>query len=204
MNMIYDVVFNFNGCEFFEWSCKDTLTYIEQVPAIKVDDTILKDLIQYDISIDREFLKKIYNQTIAMNQVIPYCVLFIGNSKALGVEFDAFGDVLHKSNLLLDEEVAVIDESESFLVENINYQKKKKLNMSFLTRREKKIQKRLISEIQRLFQEHASDEIHFLYQELFVGRKTLEEEYKSLIHIILEDYQSSYEELIHIIELAKN
>ena len=65
MNFYYDIVVNFqeNNYMFYEWAESDVLEYIKRVPIFQVTTKVLRDLINNNIEVDKEFLDSIYNKT---------------------------------------------------------------------------------------------------------------------------------------------
>lgn len=205
--MIYDIVLNFAKTEesydFFEWDKKDLLTYIEKIPIIKINTKELKEIVTHQFQISKELLKKIENKTFSSNGILPFTLLITDGLKVMAFSFDEKGIVKEKSNLLPDEEDAVILESEELKKEKISYHLLKKYSLSFLTRKEQKMQKILLNKIEKLYEEKKEDEIDYLYQEYFSTKKSVKEEYQQLIENIKNHFEEKYESLYEIIQLAE-
>ena len=80
MVYIYDIVLNFNDelLEFFEWEDNDDIKYIKRLPLIKVEDSLIKDVLENDILFDDLLLDQIKDKTIyydSKNENYPVVVL---------------------------------------------------------------------------------------------------------------------------------
>ena len=207
MNLIYDIVLNYakwnETYDFFEWNQKDNLTYIEKIPIFKISSQRMEEILKYRIKISQEILNKIHNKTFSSIGIIPYSLLFTDRTKVIALSFSKDGILEEKSNLLLDEEEAVIMESEDFALEEIQYEKLEKYPFSFLTRKEKEIQKYLIKKINYLYETNNYEEIDYLYKEIFNKQKSPQEEYKALIESINNNFKEKYNSLCEIIKLAE-
>ena len=207
MNMIYDIVLNYekveDSYEFYEWNKEDHLTYIEKIPILKIRNQDMKKCLYSKFQISSQILKKIKNKTLSSEGIIPYSLLLTDGLKVVSFSFDEEGIVKEKSSLLLDEETAVIEESERFPKEKIVYKILQKYQPSFFTRKEKQLQRILLKKIEKLYQEKNYEEIDYLYQECFSKKKSFEEEYKQLIRNIENELEDKYESLYEIIALAE-
>ena len=163
----------------------------------------MKKCLYSKFQISSQILKKIKNKTLSSEGIIPYSLLLTDGLKVVSFSFDEEGIVKEKSSLLLDEETAVIEESERFPKEKIVYKILQKYQPSFFTRKEKQLQRILLKKIEKLYQEKNYEEIDYLYQECFSKKKSFEEEYKQLIRNIENELEDKYESLYEIIALAE-
>ena len=207
MNMIYDIVLNYekveDSYEFYEWNKKDHFTYIEKIPILKIKNQDMKECLYSRFQISSKLLKKIKNKTFSSEGVIPYSLLLTDGWKVVSFTFDEEGITKEKSNLLLDEEEAVITEAEDFQQEEISYKVLERYPITFFTRKEKQLQKILLKKIEKLYQENNYEEIDYLYQECFSKKKSFPEEYKQLMKNIENKLEDKYESLYEIITLAE-
>lgn len=207
MNYIYDIVLNFfdvdNSLEFFEWNKEDNIVEIEKIPIFKLDRNQMNDILNYKIKVDNSLLSKICNRTIYANGFLKYSVLVSDLNKVVGLKFDDNGYLIQKSNLLLDEEDAVIDEICGLEYSEFKYELfEKKDTLSFLTRRERFIREYLINEINYLYKNKVYDQINYLYREIFDDKGTIKKMYEKLIDGISNNYDSKYNKLYDICILA--
>ena len=197
--MIYDIALNFMNIEdfyeWYEWEEKDQLTYMDKIPILKISTKQMKEIRKYQIQLSKKTLKKI-------EYLSSYDILLRDNSNVIGVSFNKEGVLLKKSSLRLDEEEAVLEESENIPVEYLSYRCLKPIsNFLFLTRREKRIQKYLLEKIGELYQNHHNSELHYLYREIFSDNKTKKEEYQHLVDILQNQFHEHYQSLYSIIQL---
>ena len=207
MNMIYDIVLNYekveDSYEFYEWKKEDHLRYIEKIPILKIRNQDMKKCLYSKFQISSQILKKIKNKTLSSEGIISYSLLLTDGLKVVSFSFDEEGVVKEKSSLLLDEETAVMEESEGFPKEKISYKILQKYQPSFFTRKEKQLQKVLLKKIEKLYQEKNYEEIDYLYQECFSKKKSFQDEYKQLMKNIEHELEDKYESLYEIIALAE-
>ena len=209
MNYIYDIVLNFfdlDGVyEFYEWDKNDNYDYIEKIPIYKINSIQLDEIDNNIIKISKEFLNNIYNKTCLELDRIDYSMLITDSFRVIGLKFNEDGYLIKKSYLLLDEEDVVIEEVNDLELDILEYIIISKLdNNSFLTRRERYIQKYLLNEINRLYNNKDYDEINYLYGELFYDKCSIKDKYKVLINNIRNNYDDRYNTLYEIIELANS
>ena len=125
----YDILLNWTKDtrlkEFYEWNLEDDLEHIKKIPIIRVKDIMLKSLLTSKIKIDKTFLSKIKDKTESYfhNEidVIDYAVIVTTSKKSLALELDNEGNVIYKSNLLLDEEEEVLEIGEELIPMDIPY-----------------------------------------------------------------------------------
>ena len=174
MIYIYDILLNFFDqgiCyEFFEWMEEDVLEHIKKIPLLRISSAMMKDLYHQDIRVEKEFLKRIKNKTESFyknsSEVITYASLLSDGKKAIALIFDKDGNILEKSNLLLDEEEEVLEMTEELVVTNISYELKKEYKKrEDLTRRARKNKAYLLSELKKIKEE--KEKINYLCEEFF-------------------------------------
>ena len=156
MNYIYDVVLNFNYYndvyDFYEWKKEDELSYVEKIPVFVVNTFQMEEILFSRIRISNELLNSISNKTILENGILDYSFLVTNREKVIGLRFNNNGEVIEISNLLLDEEEAVIEEVSDFDISILDYVILDKYNNNlFLTRYDKYIRKYLLDEISNLY-----------------------------------------------------
>lgn len=209
---VYDILINFQDSdrvyEFFEWNEADEIEHLKKIPLIKINSMFLDKVLKYKITIDKEFLEKIYKKTEVYNNyktaTIEYACLFTDGYKVVGIEFDKDGNSLFKSSLLLDEEDEVLDLSNKLKITNIKYSKvNKKVKETFLTREEEYRKMFLLKELKQAKKMANYDKINYLYREVFLTNgKDKEEKYNMLIKDINENYRDCYNKLFNILEMV--
>ena len=172
----YDILLNWTKdtklLDFYEWTLEDDLEHIKKIPIIRISEVMLKDLLTSKIKIDKSFLFKIKCKTESYfhNEVdiIDYAVIVTTLKKALALELDNEGNVIYKSNLLLDEEEEVLEIGEELVVMDIPYKVVKKNNkIAYLTRKEEEEKKFLVKEIKKIKLNKEESKLNYLYKEFF-------------------------------------
>lgn len=209
---VYDILLNLldgdRVYEFFEWSNKDDIEHIKKIPIIKVSTDFLEDMINHQVTVDKEFLKSIYKRcevyTNDKVSVIDYATLFTDGFKVLGVEFSKDGKLLYRSFLLLDEEEEILEIGEELKITNIEYKKARmNKNVPFLTREEEYHRNYLLKELKYAYKKKMTEKINYLYEEIFpTSSKGFEEKYQLLIDDIERNFSDKHNELFKILKLT--
>lgn len=206
MNYIYDIVLCFNkynlNIDFYEWDKNDNFSYIEKIPIYRITDIGMNEVNNHLIRIDSKLLNDIYNKTYTNKNIINYSLLVTDMSRVLALEFDSNGYLINKSNLLIDEEDAVIEEASLLDLDIFNYEKLDAfLEEYFLTRREKHIKNSLLDEINYLYNNKKYDEINYLYYEVFDKEKSIKNKYTDLVNFIGSN--NSLDKLFEVVKMTK-
>ena len=115
MNFIYDILVNFSDdlYDFYEWNTDDNVTHIRKIPLFKVSTETLEKLINYNVKVDLDFLKKLENKTEKFTsrdvEKITYCALFSDSNDVYALKFNEKGNNIKISKLLIDESEDVLD-----------------------------------------------------------------------------------------------
>ena len=166
MYLINDVLLNFNKelYEFYEWEYRDTCLHLKQIPCIKVNNKIMREIYNDNIKFSRELLDKIKGKTILFknDQVLNFYVILYNEDIAIALELDENACIKKRSRMLYDEEKELFlnNKNETKIKYYIIDNKKKKMN--FYTRKEKK----LISILNKYIENLKDDEkIRYIYLE---------------------------------------
>ena len=208
MNYIYDVVLNFNDYkdvyDFYEWEKSDNYTYVEKIPIFVVNSFQMEEILFSRIKISNTLLSSISNKTILENGIISYSFLVTNREKVIGLKFNNNGELVEVSNLLLDEEDAVIEEVDDFDIDYLDYEIIDIVsNNLFLTRKDRFIRNYLLKEIDILYKNNNYDEINYLYYEIFNDNCSIHNKYKLLVNGIKNNYTEDYSKLYNTIKLSK-
>ena len=208
----YDILLNWTKDirfkEFYEWNLEDDLEHIKKIPIIRVKDIMLKDLLTSKIKIDKSFLFKIKDKTESYfhNEIdiVDYAVIVTTNKKALALELDSEGNVVYKSNLLLDEEEEVLEIGEELVVMDIPYNIiRKSSNISYLTRKEEEEHKFLSREIKKIRQNKEVSKLNYLYKEFFMDEGgDFDNKLIVLEKEISKDYNKFHHKLYNLLKLS--
>ena len=119
MNYIYDIFLNYNDLayEVFEWNKEDKISHIRKIPLIVISSLDLYNLSNKKIIIDSSFLTKIYRKTEVFskrdNYNLDYSFLATDKSEIIAFKLDKNGLIKQYSKLLIEEEIEVLNYSES-------------------------------------------------------------------------------------------
>ena len=206
MNMVYDVMLNYSNenqfFDFYEWDKNDSFLIIQEIPIIKISEKQMIEIEKSIIQVSHSFLNDIFEKSKSIDFQVFTGLLVMSNDKVIGLKFDRNGLLIEKSSLLLDEEMAIIDENQDLCITDFSYTVVSSTIFSFLTRREKKLQKRLLKEVNSFYLRQEYDVINYLYQELFSDKKSSEEQYQLLLDHIQYHYSAQTEKLFDIICLV--
>ena len=208
----YDILLNWTKeerlKEFYEWNLEDDLEHIKKMPIIRISESFLKDLLTSKIKIDKSFLSKIKYKTESYfhNEidVIDYAVIVTTLRKALALELDNEGNVMYKSNLLIDEEEEVLEIGEELVVMDIPYKVISKNNkVSYLTRKEEEEKKFLTKEIKKIKKNKEESKLNYLFKEFFIDNvDTFNDKLNVLEKEISKDYNSFHHKLYNLLKLS--
>ena len=208
----YDILLNWTKDErlkeFYEWNLEDDLEHIKKMPIIRISESFLKDLLTSKIKIDKSFLSKIKYKTESYfhNEidVIDYAVIVTTLRKALALELDNEGNVMYKSNLLIDEEEEVLEIGEELVVMDIPYKIMSKNNkVSYLTRKEEEEKKFLTKELKKIKQNKEESKLNYLFKEFFIDNvDTFNDKLNVLEKEISKDYNSFHHKLYNLLKLS--
>lgn len=208
MNYIYDILLNFNerDYDFYEWNTNDNISHIRKIPMIKIDDNSLKSIIQDNISVSLEFLKKISNRTEMFTnksiKILKYVCLFVGTKDVIAIEFNDKGNKKRISRLLLDEREDVLNVANDIKSIDISLEvDNKKKTIIFKTRKENQI----YHYIMREFQKKNYERLKYIYFECFNEQ---EDEYNKIIKDLKEkltyEWNDTYPKIYNILRISSS
>ena len=199
MIYIYDIILNLTDddriLEFFEWNEKDNIEHIKKIPLLKVNNTLMNDILNHEIKVDNNFLESIKNYTelfdIKKRKIMEYVCLFSDGPKVIASEFASNGKLLYRSSLLLDEEEEILDIVDNMDEQKINYKKLKPRNINFfLTRKELFIKNYLLKELKSSYKKNNIKE-------------NSENMYKELIEDINNNFSNNHIKLFNILTMKE-
>ena len=170
MNFYYDIVVNFqeNNYMFYEWAESDVLEYIKRVPIFQVTTNVLRDLINNNIEVDKEFLDSIYNKTKLKKGFLEYVSLFVSKNGAIVLEFASDGKVIARSGLQVNDECNVMEVIYTLPIFRLEYKVLNRLELNKDLRLESTIKDFINLEINTLYKNKEWEKIVFLYNEWFL------------------------------------
>lgn len=203
MNYVYDVLVNFNKelYDFFDWNTSDNISHIRKILIFKVNNKVIEDLKNKYINISQDFLIKISNRTEVFTsqnvKIINYACLFTNGLEVIGVKFDRNGNLTHKSRLLVDEEMEILDSIDEFEEYALTYKVITSVPINyFKTRKEREIEKFIDKSLKEI-NISDSEKLEYLYYECFDKReknfnKMLNDINKALVNNWDEFYSKIY------------
>ncbi len=156
MKYVYDIILNFNEnwYDFFEWNENDNVDYIKKIPIFKVSQTVMRDLVNCKVKIDKKFIQNIKNkcEIYMKNSIgnIEYACLFFSDEKIIAIEFNYKGVSIFKSDLLIDESLDIIEYYKKIRTTKLDYMIMMKDVISFLTRKEENMIRFIEIEFKRI------------------------------------------------------
>ena len=170
MNFYYDIVVNFqeNNYMFYEWAESDVIEYIKRVPIFQVTTKVLRDLINNNIEVDKEFLDSIYNKTKLKKGFLEYVSLFVSKNGAIVLEFASDGKVIARSGLQVNDECNVMEVIYTLPIFRLEYKVLNRLELNKDLRLESTIKDFINLEINTLYKNKEWEKIVFLYNEWFL------------------------------------
>ncbi len=172
MKYIYDIILNINEekvfYEYFEWLKKDKIINIRKAPIFKVSSSIINDFINYEIKIDKNFLKIITNKSLFYKKdtkKIDNIVILSNGKKSIGVSFYKNGIIKYISSMVIDEE----DEANRIIKNDkemiIKYKKNKKYINNNIRINNKN--NNLLKELNDDYKNKKYDKLRYIYYEIF-------------------------------------
>lgn len=125
MHYIYDIYLNFNEYlyDFFDWNKNDKLVHIKAIPIFKITEENIKNIMNYNIKIDKKYLNDVYNKATIWNKSDKYksYALFCDKNNVIALEFDENGKSINKSSLLVNEELEILETTYKLKTTNIEF-----------------------------------------------------------------------------------
>ncbi len=205
MVYIYDIILNFNDelLEFFEWEDNDNIKYIKRLPLIRVEDKLIKDVLENNILFNNILLDQIKEKTIYYdNNKKNYPVIVISNQD-IAIAILVNNNSYKYSRLLLDEEYEVLNIASKLDITKVEYSiiEKKNINNN-LTREERKIKSILSNEIDYLYNSNKLDKLNYYYYEYFNKINNNKEEVYKRLKDSLNTINNNHLKLLEIVHLT--
>ena len=226
MNYIYDIFLNYNSLvyEMFEWNKEDKIFHIRKIPFIVINSFDLYNLINKKIIVNSNFLTKIYRKTEVFNKKIivnsnfltkiyrktevfnkkdtyylDYCFLTTDKNEVVAFKMDKNGLIKEYSKLLVEEEIEVLNYSDSLSPQIIEYNIiSDKKQMYFRTRNENKIKKFIYKELKLI--QNDPDKINFLYLECF-GKTENQNTLNMFYHQLEKNWEEIYIKVYNFLKM---
>jgi len=174
MNFIYDILVNFNEdlYDFYEWNTDDNVTHIRKIPLFRISTANLKQIKDYNVIVDLDFLKKIENKAEKFTsrdvEKISYAALFSDLNDVVALKFNEKGNNIGISKLLIDESEDVLEVVSRCSESKVDFEILKKKNKNdFKTRTQTEQKKYLSNSLNRLEKNKDVEKLKYLYFECF-------------------------------------
>ena len=205
MNYIYDIFLNYNSLvyEIFDWNKEDKIFHIRKIPFIVINSFDLYNLINKKIIVNNNFLTKIYRKTEVFNKkdtyYLDYCFLTTDKNEVVAFKMDKNGLIKEYSKLLVEEEIEVLNYSDSLSPQIIEYNIiSDKKQMYFRTRNENKIKKFIYKELKLI--QNDPDKINFLYLECF-GKTENQNTLNMFYHQLEKNWEEIYVKVYNFLKM---
>ena len=190
MNYIYDILVNFKYplMEFYDWNSDDDILNIKRIPLIKISSEDL-NILKYNKFKLKDITNIKGNTKIFNDRKKNYTsVIYTDGCEAVAFNFDDKGVSISKSDLLLDEEADILNNSLSLNITNIEYKVLSNDSVDlYKTRNEVKITNYLIDEIDKI---DDLDKLKYIYYECFNDYKEVSK--TKFINIIKGKWDDKY------------
>lgn len=190
MNYIYDILLNFNKnlYEVYEWNKTDEIKHIRKIPLFKISNDNLFNILNNKVKLDMEFLNKVYNKTdfFIKNKInsIEYSFLVTDGREVVALKCRNLM-IVEYSKLLYEEELEVLEYSDSVRLTDIKYEIIQKIPNKFETRNEPSIKKYIYKQIEKIINEDDYYKLNYIYLECF--NKKIDKDIKKQIYLDLQN-----------------
>ena len=153
MNYYYDIMVNLedDNYMFYEWDELDNIEIIKKVPMFQVSSKVLKDIVNNEIRVNKEFLEMIYNKTKLKKGNLEYVALLASKNGAIILEFASNGVSIARSFLQVGDECNVLEVLYTIPRLKLDYRIEKRIEKCRDLRMEKKIKDFINLEINTLY-----------------------------------------------------
>ena len=182
MIYVYDILINFIDSkriyEVFEWNKDDEVEHIKRIPLFLVDYSFIDSLINYDVSVSKEFLEIIKDKTLLYTGgKIKHATLLTEGNRVYAFEFNEDGEIEYFSSLLLDEEEDVLELTPQLDISKVEYKvKNKDKKAMYLTRKDEQNRNYIIKDLKYTYKSKNYSKLKYLYRECFGDDKTSNKE----------------------------
>ncbi len=169
MNYYYDVVLNFfdTNMLFYEWNKFDNLELYKRVPIIQVNSKTLKDFINYNVVVDKNFLEIIKDKAKKKGDCPSYIAIFADRNGSIALEFDEKGNSLYRSFLDIDDDLNISEFLYTVDIMKVSYEIKDEIKYNDSLRMEDEIKLLIKTEVNSLYKKKDFVKLKYLYMEWF-------------------------------------
>jgi len=206
MHYYYDILVNMSEYywEFYEWEKDDFICGIKKIPILRISHLDIQNLLKYNIIFSKDFIAKYLGKTILKNEYKKRnCLLLSDTQNSVFLEFDADGNILSRSKLLIEDENNCNEIAHSFTKENIEYQQLDRI-MERDSFRQEEIEKQwLKKELEQMKQTNNYQKCAYLYYECFEKNEdNLEKMLEDFNSLLESDYDMKIHKIISLLKLS--
>ena len=191
MNYYYDVLLNFldTNIYFYEWDSLDNIEYYKRVPLIQVNSKTLKDFINNNIVVEKEFLDTIKDKAKKKDNCSSYIAIFADKNGSIALEFDENGNSIARSFLSLEDDLNICDIL--YTIDNLRIEDKIKLIIK--------------TEVKSLYKKQDFTKLKYLFMEWF-NKIPVDNEvmYQSMIEKLNNKIGDKEKKIYDLIKLSYN
>ena len=169
MNYYYDVLLNFldTNVFFYEWDSFDNLEYYKRVPLIQVNSKTLKDFINNDVIVDKEFLDIIKDKVKKKGGSSSLIAIFADRNGSIALEFNEFGKSIDRSFLSIEYDLNICEILYTIDIKKINYKIDSEIKYNNNLRVEDRIKLIIKTELNSLYKRKDFMKLKYLFMEWF-------------------------------------
>lgn len=205
MIYVYDVLINLNEevYDFYDWDESDDFSHVRRAPLLKVSHEVYSDFCFKKVRLGEESLSLIKDKTQLFSsrniEVLPFGSIFTDGEYAIMIEFDSKGFSKRKSKFLVNEEMEILDISNSMKISKVSYNVvNNKVKVNNMLRSEKKILDNILEELGNLKDD--SERIDYLYYEWF-NKQEGSNKYDKLVSSLKKKFTSKHLDFLDLLNL---
>ena len=207
MNYYYDVLLNFldTNIYFYEWDSLDNIEYYKRVPLIQVNSKTLKDFINNNIVVEKEFLDTIKGKAKKKDNCSSYIAIFADKNGSIALEFDENGKSIARSFLSLEDDLNICDILYTIDNLKVNYKIITSIDYNDNLRIEDKIKLIIKTEVKSLYKKQDFTKLKYLFMEWF-NKIPVDNEvmYQSMIEKLNNKIGDKEKKIYDLIKLSYN
>lgn len=207
MNYYYDVLLNFldTNIYFYEWDSLDNIEYYKRVPLIQVNSKTLKDFINNNIVVEKEFLDTIKDKAKKRDNCSSYTAIFADKNGSIALEFDENGNSIARSFLGLEDDLNICDILYTIDNLKVNYKINTSIDYNDNLRIEDKIKLIIKTEVKSLYKKQDFTKLKYLFMEWF-NKIPVDNEvmYQSMIEKLNNKIGDKEKKIYDLIKLSYN
>ena len=212
MNYYYDLTLNFktnNLYKFYEWELSDGLIEIKKIPIKRVDEKTFINISKYKGVVSDNFLLTIKNKTTYKKEgkinIIKYACIITDTKFCLALLFNKKGEIISRSNLLLEDELNVIEIACSVKKEHLSFIKQDEIIETNYLRQEIDMIEKIKKELSKALEENDKNKLKYFYLEWFnKENNNIKQIYQEMMNELEKDNPYNLNKIYQLILLTVN